>query len=109
MYSVFPQNIAADGEGATHLITCRVSGAKDEASAETVGKFVISSMLLKAVIFDADANGGRVLCAMGYSGVDFVSKHEVEINITMGEGKGRAVCWVCDITYDYIIKINGDY
>jgi len=63
--------IAADGEGATHLITCNVSGAKDETEAETLSKAVISSTLTKAAIFGADANWGRVLCAMGYSGIEF--------------------------------------
>ena len=63
--------IAADGEGATHLITCTVKGAKSEADAETLSKSVISSSLTKAAIFGADANWGMVLCAMGYSGVEF--------------------------------------
>jgi len=63
--------MAADGEGAAHLITCRVSGAKSEDEAETLSKSVISSTLTKAAIFGADANWGRVLCAMGYSGVEF--------------------------------------
>jgi len=63
--------MAADGEGATHLITCRVCGARSEAEAEMLSKSVISSTLTKAAIFGADANWGRVLCAMGYSGVDF--------------------------------------
>ena len=63
--------IAADGEGATHLITCRVSNANNEADAETISKSVISSTLTKAAIFGTDANWGRVLCAMGYSGVEF--------------------------------------
>ena len=65
------KKMAADGEGAKHLITCTVSGAADEAAAETVAKSVISSTLTKAAIFGADANWGRVLCAMGYSGVEF--------------------------------------
>jgi len=63
--------IAADGEGATHLIICSVKGAKSEEDAEAISKSVISSTLLKAAIFGTDANWGRVLCAMGYSGVDF--------------------------------------
>jgi len=63
--------MAADGEGAKHLITCTVSGAVDEKSAETIAKSVISSTLTKAAIFGADANWGRVLCAMGYSGEQF--------------------------------------
>ena len=65
------KKMAADGEGASHLITCRVYGAKSEKEAETLSKSVISSTLTKAAIFGADANWGRVLCAMGYSGVDF--------------------------------------
>ena len=63
--------MAADGEGATHLITCRVNGAASEDDAEKLAKSVISSTLTKAAIFGSDANWGRVLCAMGYSGVDF--------------------------------------
>lgn len=63
--------MAADGEGASHLITCTVKGAKDEETAETIGKSVINSSLTKAAIFGEDANWGRVLCAAGYSGADF--------------------------------------
>ena len=65
------KKMASDGEGATHLITCTVTGAGSEQSAETVAKSVIGSALTKAAIFGADANWGRVLCAMGYSGEDF--------------------------------------
>ena len=60
--------IAGDGEGATKLLECRVSGAKDEKAAKTVAKSVVCSSLLKAAMFGADANWGRVLCAIGYSG-----------------------------------------
>ncbi|MBR2405719.1 MAG: bifunctional glutamate N-acetyltransferase/amino-acid acetyltransferase ArgJ [Clostridia bacterium] len=60
--------IAADGEGATKLLECHVSGAPDKATAKTVAKSVICSSLLKAAMFGADANWGRVLCAIGYSG-----------------------------------------
>ena len=65
------KRMASDGEGARHLITCQVQGAKSEDSAEAIAKSVISSTLTKAAIFGADANWGRVLCAMGYSGEDF--------------------------------------
>ncbi|MBQ1246326.1 MAG: bifunctional glutamate N-acetyltransferase/amino-acid acetyltransferase ArgJ, partial [Clostridia bacterium] len=61
--------IAADGEGATRLLECEVSGAADLASARVIAKSVICSSLVKAAIFGADANWGRVLCAIGYSGV----------------------------------------
>ncbi|MDR3310331.1 MAG: bifunctional glutamate N-acetyltransferase/amino-acid acetyltransferase ArgJ [Oscillospiraceae bacterium] len=63
--------MAADGEGATHLVTCTVSNAETEDKAETIAKSVISSSLVKAAFFGADANWGRILCAMGYSGADF--------------------------------------
>ena len=137
------KKMASDGEGAKHLITCTVKGAADEAQAETISKSVISSTLTKAAIFGADANWGRVLCAMGYSGAEFdpdkvdvhftsaagdiavcekgrgldfdedlakkiLTEHDVEINISLGEGEAACTCWGCDITYDYI-KINGDY
>jgi len=60
--------IAGDGEGATKLLECVVTGADDLATAKTVAKSVICSSLLKAAMFGADANWGRVLCAIGYSG-----------------------------------------
>ena len=60
--------IAGDGEGATKLLECLVSGALDEENAKTVAKSVVCSSLFKAAMFGADANWGRVLCAIGYSG-----------------------------------------
>ena len=64
------KRIAADGEGATKLLECEVSGAKDEANAKTIAKSVICSSLVKAAMFGSDANWGRVLCAIGYSGAE---------------------------------------
>lgn len=64
------RSIAGDGEGATKLIECTVSNAADKATAKTVAKSVICSSLTKAAMFGADANWGRVLCAIGYSGAD---------------------------------------
>ena len=63
--------IAKDGEGATKLITCIVKGAASEAKAEKISMSVIKSPLVKTAMFGEDANWGRVLCAMGYSGEDF--------------------------------------
>lgn len=82
--------IAGDGEGATKLLECRVSGAKDLSTARIVAKSVICSSLLKAAMFGADANWGRVLCAIGYSGaaVD-VNAVGVSFRSTAGE---VAVC-----------------
>ena len=82
--------MASDGEGAKHLITCTVKGAKSEAAAETIGQSVISSTLTKAAIFGADANWGRVLCAMGYSGEDF-DPDRVDVHFASAAGD-IAVC-----------------
>ncbi len=77
--------IAGDGEGATKLLECRVTGAADIATAKTVAKSVICSSLLKAAMFGADANWGRVLCAIGYSGADVdVSKIGVSFRSQAG-------------------------
>ncbi len=78
--------IAKDGEGATHLITCTVDGASTEAKAEKLAKSIISSSLTKAAMFGADANWGRVLCAMGYSGEDF-EPDEVTISFASNAGE----------------------
>ena len=126
--------IAADGEGATKLLECRVCGAVDEENARIAAKAVVCSSLFKAAMFGADANWGRVLCAIGYSGakvdvnkidvsfcsaagcVEFseseakkiLSEKEITVQISLGDGTGCAVAWGCDLTYDYV-KINGDY
>jgi glutamate N-acetyltransferase/amino-acid N-acetyltransferase len=63
--------MARDGEGATKLVTVTVNGAADETGAETLAKSVAASSLVKAACFGADANWGRVLCALGYAGVEF--------------------------------------
>ena len=137
------RSIAGDGEGATKLLECKVTGAKDEATAKTVAKSVICSSLFKAAMFGADANWGRVLCAIGYSGADvdvnavdvafrspkgtiavckngagvpfseekakeILLEKEIEVLVSLGEGKGEATAFGCDLTYDYV-KINGDY
>ena len=77
--------IAGDGEGATKLLECNVSGAKCVKCAKTVAKSVICSSLLKAAMFGADANWGRVLCAIGYSGADVdVTKVDVSFKSCAG-------------------------
>ena len=78
--------IARDGEGATRLITCEVVGAKDEASAEKLAKSVIGSALTKAAMFGSDANWGRVICAMGYSGEEF-DPEKVKISFKSCKGE----------------------
>ncbi len=79
------RSIAADGEGATRLLECRVTGAKTEAAAKTAAKSVICSALLKAAMFGADANWGRVLCAIGYSGAD-VDVNQVGVTFASAAG-----------------------
>ncbi len=135
--------IAGDGEGATKLIECTVSGAKTKRDAKLAAKAVVCSDLLKAAMFGCDANWGRVLCALGYSGADLdvekidldfrsaggvlavcrggagiefseefakkvLSEREIDIDVRVGDGRGKATAWGCDLTYDYV-KINGDY
>ena len=78
--------IAKDGEGATKLLECTVSGAKSKEDAKKIAKSVICSLLLKCAMFGSDANWGRVLCAIGYSGADVdVNKVAVGFKSDAGE------------------------
>ncbi len=79
-------DIARDGEGATKLIEATVTGAKSEDDAKKLAKSIIASSLVKAMIFGSDANCGRVLCAMGYSGGDF---KQAGVDITFGSNVGE--------------------
>ena len=80
------RKIAGDGEGATKLLECKVTGAADEKTAKTVAKSVICSSLLKAAMFGADANWGRVLCAIGYSGAE-VDVNKIDVSFESSKGK----------------------
>ncbi len=135
--------LAKDGEGATKLLECTVSGAKDEDTAIVIAKSVVCSSLLKAAMFGEDANWGRVLCAVGYADAEFdinkvdvkfisaggmvhvcengagipfseeeaakvLSADEILVEVSVGDGEGKATAYGCDLTYDYV-KINGDY
>ena len=79
------RKIAADGEGAEHLIVCTVQGAKDVDSARKLAKSVISSSLVKAAFFGKDANWGRILCALGYSG-ELFNPEKVSVSFTNAVG-----------------------
>ncbi len=80
------RRIAGDGEGATKLIECKVTGAETLKTAKTVAKSVICSSLTKAAMFGSDANWGRVLCAIGYSGAEVdVNKIDVAFKSAKGE------------------------
>ena len=85
------RKIAGDGEGATKLLECKVCGAKDEQTAKTVAKSVICSSLFKAAMFGADANWGRVLCAIGYAGADV---DVMKVGVCFRSKKGSVV--VCE-------------
>ena len=77
--------IAGDGEGATKLLECKCTGAADIKTARTVAKSVVCSSLLKAAMFGADANWGRVLCAIGYSKAD-VDVTKIDVSFTSKAG-----------------------
>ena len=82
------KSIAKDGEGATKLLECRVTGGKTDADARKIAKSVICSNLLKCAMFGADANWGRVLCAIGYAGAETdVKKIAVTFKSSAGEIK----------------------
>ncbi|RPF47264.1 glutamate N-acetyltransferase [Hydrogenoanaerobacterium saccharovorans] len=84
------KNIAKDGEGATKLLECTVTGASDKAIAKKVAKSVICSSLFKAAMFGSDANWGRVLCAIGYTDAEFdITKVDVSFASQAGS---IAVC-----------------
>ncbi|MGN0523815.1 MAG: bifunctional glutamate N-acetyltransferase/amino-acid acetyltransferase ArgJ [Eubacterium sp.] len=77
--------LAKDGEGATKLLECITTGAKDKDTAITVAKSVVCSTLFKAAMFGEDANWGRVLCAIGYADADFdINKVDVDLKSEKG-------------------------
>ena len=78
--------MAGDGEGATKLLVCQVEGAADPETAKVVAKSVICSTLFKAAMFGADANWGRVLCAIGYSGAA-VDVHKIDVSFRSAKGQ----------------------
>ena len=132
------RKIARDGEGATKLLTVNVVGAPSEADALTAARTVAGSSLLKAAVYGNDPNWGRILAALGRSGVTFdptrasvsvqgiavfagkplafnrqaaiqaMRSEEVVIDCDLGAGSGRGTAWGCDLTEGYV-KINAEY
>jgi glutamate N-acetyltransferase/amino-acid N-acetyltransferase len=130
--------IALDGEGSTKLIVINVKGAKTESDAETVGRSIANSMLVKTAIYGCDTNWGRIIAAIGYSGASvreekisislngkkvvadgqknssvkipagLLKKKEITIDIDLGIGKKSAGFLTCDLTEKYI-EINAEY
>ena len=80
------RNIAADGEGATKLVECKVEGAAYKDQAKLAAKSVICSSLVKAAMFGSDANWGRVLCALGY-GVKDLNPNTVDVSFKSAKGE----------------------
>ena len=105
--------IAADGEGATKMLECIVTGAADTATAKTVAKSVICSSLLKAAMFGADANWGRVLCAIGYSGAK-VDVNKVDVSFSSNKGvidvckNGAGIPFSEEIAKEILLEKNID-
>lgn len=93
LYSVMEnlsKKIAGDGEGCTCLFECQVKNADSKENARILAKSVISSSLTKAAIFGHDANWGRILCALGYAGVDF-DPEKVDISLESEAGSLKIV------------------
>jgi len=136
---VLAKMIARDGEGATKLIEVVVRGAASEEAATAAARSVANSNLVKTAIHGCDANWGRVLAALGYSGIEFnpddveialngvpvilrnyeivldeelakeaLSRDEVVIDISLGDGAHEVYFWTCDLTKEYI-HINASY
>ncbi len=80
------RKMAADGEGASKLFTASVKNARSKDDARTLARAIVGSNLSKAAVFGCDANFGRFLCAMGYSGVDF-DQNDVQMAFVSGEDK----------------------
>ncbi len=125
-----------DGEGATKLVEIEVVGAKNNAEALRGAKAVANSLLVKTAIFGSDPNWGRIIAALGYSGIALresrtdisfgrtkvvkgglytgksgaaeLKKKEIKITCTLGLGKGSARVLTCDLTHDYV-TINAEY
>lgn len=80
------RKMAADGEGASKLLECRVHGCDTLENARILAKSVINSPLVKTAMFGADANWGRILCALGYAGVEF-DPHKVDVSFISDAGE----------------------
>jgi len=111
--------IVKDAEGATKFISITVKGARNDKDARKAGLFIANSNLLKCAIYGENPNFGRVIAALGASGVDVkeeaiklrtgsLKQRNVGIEVTVGRGKGSAVIYTSDLTPEYI-KINAEY
>jgi len=99
------KKIAADGEGATKLIEVKVKNAKDKKSAKTLAKSIISSNLFKCAVYGNDPNWGRILCAMGNSGISF---NESKVDVYFGNKIIVKKGTTANFNYNKIKKIMGN-
>jgi len=121
--TIMAKNIAKDGEGATKLLECQIIGANTEEDAVVLGKSVINSSLVKTAMFGSDANWGRILCALGYTKIDF-DPEKVDVSFESAAGSikvceaGSSLPFDEDIAKkilnenELVIKVNlflGDY
>ncbi len=137
------RQLAADAEGVNHVLVIEVSGAASNEDARTVAKAIADSPLVKTAAFGGDPNPGRLLQAVGSSGVTFLpqavsigigeavvvaggtvprsyfdggihsareemTKPEIRISVSLGDGPGSSRALGCDLSYDYV-RINGEY
>ncbi len=98
-FKAVAKKLAADGEGATKLVICKVEGAKDDKNAKTIAKSIICSSLVKAAMFGADANCGRILCAIGYSGAD-VDVKKIDVSYKSAKGEILVCKDGCGLAFD---------
>ena len=125
--------IARDGEGATKFVELRIEGAPSDDAAREIGRTIARSPLVKTAIYGCDPNWGRLICAVGNSGIPLsgekvelfiddvplidgdlklasekLNSKEVRIRVALHSGSGTATVWTCDLTEEYI-HINADY
>ena len=125
--------IARDGEGASKFVEIRIEGAPTDSAARTIGRTIARSPLVKTAIYGCDPNWGRLICAIGNSGIPLsgekvelfiddvplingdlklvaekLNSKEVRIRVALHSGPGTATVWTCDLTEQYI-HINADY
>ena len=98
-FKAVAKKLAADGEGATKLVVCKVEGAKDDKNAKTIAKSIICSSLVKAAMFGADANCGRILCAIGYSGAE-VDVKKIDVSYKSAKGEILVCKDGCGLAFD---------
>jgi len=125
--------IARDGEGATKFVELTIEGAPSDEAAREIGRTIALSPLVKTAIYGCDPNWGRLICAVGNSGIPLsgeevelfiddvplingdlkvasekLKSKEVKIRVSLHSGSGKATVWTCDLTEEYI-HINADY